>query len=846
MTPERWEVVSDLFDAALRREPHERSAFLTRTCGDDGELRAEVESLIHEHEASGEFPACPPIGAAALLRDAWRRASESSGADPHLGTTVANRYRIDARLGRGGQALVYRASDLMLMSKPVVVKILATSAQGSWLTSRLPHEIEALARIDHPGVVGVLDTGTLPDGSPFLVMQYVEGTTLRQALDRGTLERSRAAAIVRQIGAALEAAHGKGIVHGDLKPENIVLQRLSDGSELAKLIDFGLARVEFAEAASRSSTGPIAGSVRYMAPEQFEGTTSRASDIYVLGLLACEMLCGQPDIRGLRARRRVTRLIRTALALRPQDRPASAKVWCARLADALLHPWRRHLELVAAGMAAAALLIAWSPWNRIPAAPGDVPIEIRTLAILPFQVLGQAADADALELGVADDLITRLSSISGLTVRPIATVRKYHGTPVDPARAAKELQVDAILEGTLQASGGSGLRANLRLIRAGDGRAQWAGTIESDRQHVVALEESIAAQIALNAHLPLTDRERRNLEARRQVNPEAHELYVRGRFEWGKRTGEGFERAADYFRRAIDLDPTYARAYAGLADCYLLLGGYSFSPQLEAVPKAKALALRALELDPSLGEAHATLGLSAQNLEWDWSGVEDHYRQAIALAPNYATGHHWYAEFLSILGRFDESRHAFAQARRIDPISPIIQVDEAQLYWFERQYDRSREILERVERTDPNFDLVHNRIALIHMMEGRHEEAWQRIQRIESCREPAGDCYRSWTAYLPGRNAAAARAALLGLEREAGRRRIPPFMLILANARQGRLGRALDWLEYMLEKHEVSLITIAVNPLFDPLRAEPRFAKVLGTLKLPLLPAPPPSTRPLP
>jgi len=572
-----------------------------------------------------------------------------------------------------------------------------------------------------------------------------------------------------------------------------------------------------------------------MAPEQFQGETSRASDIYVLGLLACEMLGGRPDIHVLRAPRRVTRLVRAALSPQPRDRPTSAKVWCERLAGAVLHPWRHRIERAAAGVAAAAVLLAWAPWNGASPAPRDVS-QIRTLAILPFQMLGQGADADALGLGLADDVITRLSNISGLTVRPIATVRKYHDAPIDPVRAAKELQVDAIVEGTLQASG-SGLRANVRLLRAAGGRAEWAGTIESDGQHFLTLDESIAAEIALNVHVPLTERERRDLEARRQVNPEAHQLYVRGRVEWGKRSGEGFERAAEYFRRAIDLDPTYARAYAGLADCYLLLGGYNFSPQLEAVPKAKALALRALELDPSLGDAHATLALSAQNLSWEWDSVEKHYRQAIALSPNYATGHHWYAEYLSIVGRFDDSRRAFVEARRIDPISAIIQVDEAQLYFFQRQYERSREILEQVERTDPNFEVVHDRIALIDMMEGRHDEAWQRIQRIESCREPSGDCYRFWTAYLPGRDAAAAQAALGWLEREARRRRIPPFTLILANARQGRVARALDWLEYMLEKHEVSLITIAVSPLFDLLRTEPRFARVLETLKLPILTA---------
>ncbi len=371
MTPERWEMVSDLFEAALEKEPHERSAFLARMCGGDDELRTEVQSLIHEHESGGELLVRPPIDASALLRDAWRQAVEPLTPDLQAGTIVANRYRIDASLGRGGQAMVYRACDLTLMSKPVVVKILAPSAQNSWLGSRLQHEIEALARIDHPGVVGVLDTGALPDGSPFLVMQYAEGTTLRQALASGALERMRAATILRQIGAALEAAHGKGIVHGDLKPDNIVLQRLSDGSELVKLIDFGLARVDLSKAAASTNTSPIAGSVRYMAPEQFQGETSRASDMYVLGLLACEMLGGQPDVRVLHAPQRVARLVRAALSPEPSDRPASAKAWCEQLAGALLHPWRRSMEYAAAGVAAAIVILAWAAWNRDAPAPDN-------------------------------------------------------------------------------------------------------------------------------------------------------------------------------------------------------------------------------------------------------------------------------------------------------------------------------------------------------------------------------------------------------------------------------------------------------------------------------------------
>ena len=831
MTPERWEIVSELFEAALQCEPHERSAFLVRTCAGDDALRTEVESLLHEHERGEEFPVRPSMDAAALLRDAWQQATDTSDPDPYSGTTVANRYRIDARLGRGGQALVYRALDLMLMSKPVVVKILTTPAQNNWLGSRLQHEIEALARIDHPGVVGVLDTGTLPDGSPFLVMQYAEGTTLRQALGNGALERTRAATILRQIGAALEAAHDKGIVHGDLKPENIVLQRLSDGSELVKLIDFGLARVELAKATSSTHTAPIAGSVRYMAPEQFQGETSRASDIYVLGLLACEMLGGQPDIGVLRAPRRVTRLIRAALSLQPHGRPASAKAWCERLAGAVLHPWRPRIERAAAGVAAAAVLLAWAAWNRDAPAPDNVPAEIRTLAILPFQMLGPSAEQGALEVGVADALITRLSNIAGLVVRPVATVRRYHAANVDPVLAARSLNVDAIVEGTLQSSE-SGIRASVRLIHAQDGKALWAGTVDANGGRLFTLEDSLAEQIALHVNARLTESERRRLEARRQLNPHAHELYVKGRFEWGKRTRDSLEKAADYFRRAIDLDPTYAHAHVGLADLYVLLGGFGHYPPAEMLPKAAALASRALELDPSLGEAHTTLAFVSQHMDWDWPRVEDHYRKAIALSPNYATAHHWYAELLSILGRFDQSRREFAEARRIDPISPMIQVDEAQLSYFERQYDRSLEILRRVAQQNPGVDVVHNRIALALLAQGREEEAWSAVQRFADCREETSDCRRVWTALLAKRDPAAARRALRWMEAEASSRLIAPTTLAHAYVRQGDYDRAVDWLERHLDWHDAWMITVKVSPMFEPLRRHPRFVGLLRKLNL--------------
>ena len=834
MTPERWKQVSELFGAALETESQERSAWLAGACGNDRELRAEVESLLAEHDRAGDFLSGPASAdAASALRGAVQDRSVSVEHDAYLGMTLGNRYRLEVRLGRGGQALVYRALDLVVMSRPVVVKILSAAAgSDAWQRKKFQQEMEALSRIDHPGVVGVLDTGELPDGAPFLVIQYVEGVTLRQALENGPLDPARAAAILRQIGATLEATHALGIAHGDLKPENIMLQRLSDGTELAKLIDFGIAHVQNSILGPDTATAMVAGTVRYMAPEQFRGENSSASDIYALGLIACEMLCGEPEIQALKSPRTIRNPIQAALAHRPLDRPGRASEFCNRLAGALTRPrWRsapRRAVLAAGGVAL--LLLAGSIaqiLTKMDREPGGV----RYLAILPFQMLGQHANVEALEVGVADSVIVRLSNLAGLIVRPVSSVRRYAGPTVDPVQAGKELQVDAVVHGTLQSAAG-GIRANVRLIRPQDGTTLWAGTVDSRDGHLFTLEDSIAQQVASQVKARLSEGERGSLDSRRRLNPEAHELYLQGRYEWGKRNREGFEMGAEYFRRAIDLDPTYARAHVGLADCYLLLGGYSYQPQLEMLPKAKAVASRALELDPSLGEAHATLALVSQNLDWDWVQVERHYRQAITLSPHYATAHHWYAEFLSILGRFEDSRREFSWARKIDPISPIIQVDEAQLHFFQRQYDRSLEILQQVVQLDPAFELAHERMATTYMVQGREKEAWKEIQLLSACREEAGDCRRIWTAYLPQLDPAAARQALQWLEAEAQKRRLPPWVLALAHARQGEHDRALEWLEYMLDRHEVWLITIKVNPIFDALRTQPRFQKLLQRLGL--------------
>lgn len=331
-----WDRVTALFEAARLLEPSTRGPFLDAACGTDGGIRSEIESLLAQVPATDGFLSDPPTDLIeAALRDSFVVLV--------AGQILNERYCVEEQMAQGGQAVVYRARD-QLLSRLVVIKVLNSEGRrNEWLRSRLRQEMDALARIDHPGVVGILDTGQLRDGSQFPAIQYIDGVSLREALRSGPMEPRRAAAILQQAGSALAAAHIQGISHRDLKPENIMLQRLSDGTEIVKLIDFGIAKIERSEFEPGTTTVMLAGTVRYMAPEQFDGDNSPASDGYSLGLVVCEMLSGFPDPRALppAVGRKVRRALEMALAFRPQERPMDVAKWSADVAKEIGQIGRR-------------------------------------------------------------------------------------------------------------------------------------------------------------------------------------------------------------------------------------------------------------------------------------------------------------------------------------------------------------------------------------------------------------------------------------------------------------------------------------------------------------------------
>ena len=343
---QHWERVTSLFGAARALDGEARAAFLSLACADDDTLRAAVDSLLAA-DIQDDFLSDPPWATLATVRRTQL----------DTGDVLKNRYRIDSELAAGGQALVYRATD-QLLTRPVVVKVMrAEGRRNQWLKSRSEQEMRALARIDHPGVVGILDVGELDDGSPFLVIQYIPGMSLREALSHGPLPPRRIAFLLRQIGSALRAAHREGIAHRDLKPENIMLHRRDDSPETVKLIDFGIAKVDRSDIEPRITTVMIAGTVRYMAPEQFDGDNSPASDVYSLALVACELISGHPNIRALpKSTRASTRTaLESALAFHPSERPSDVERWSDRVADSLGEGGRRRARLVTAAVAVVVL-----------------------------------------------------------------------------------------------------------------------------------------------------------------------------------------------------------------------------------------------------------------------------------------------------------------------------------------------------------------------------------------------------------------------------------------------------------------------------------------------------------
>jgi serine/threonine-protein kinase len=730
-------------------------------------------------------------------------------------------YQLLERLGAGGMGVVYRARDERLQ-REVALKVLPEGTLWDPAARReFLREAVAASRVNHPNI-GVVHEYANDGGVDFIVMELVEGETLETRLERGPLPEREAASVGAQLADALGALHALGIAHFDLKPGNVVLA--PDGR--AKLVDFGLSRwldpddspvAQPATAAER-----LAGTLAYMAPERFEQAVAGAgADLWSLGVLLYRAACGRlpfdaRDIPSfLYALRNTTppaprelvpglspafdAVLRRALATRPEDRFAAAADMAAALRE--------------------------GPDAALPPAP-----RVRSLAVLPLVNLSGEGD-DFFVDGMTEALLANLSRLEDVRVLSSTSSMRYRGSTLPLPALARELGVDAVIEGSALRAGGS-VRVTARLVDAFGDRTLWSQSFDRPVGDVLALQAELAEAVARELRGHLAGGAQRAGPA--AVSAEAVELHLRGRHLWNRRTSEDVRAALRHFQDAVALSPGFAKAHAGMADAYNILGDLTAMRAELARSSALAAAQRALELDPGLPEAHTSVGFVRFFHEWDWQGAERSFRQALANGPNWPTAHQWFAEFLAAMGRFGEAESHARRAVELDPLAFVIRTSLADVLFFARRYEEAICVLRDVLDLAPEFQWAHMDLGRAYTELGRHDDAWRELDEafggMEHKGRPAGG--RVYALARAGRHDEA-RALLPDLESRAESGESTRHSVAVVHLALGERDAALDWLERGLADRDRALVWARVHPRLDPLRGEPRFERLLESLRFP-------------
>jgi serine/threonine-protein kinase len=784
-----------------------------------------------------------------------------------LTIALRDRYRVERELGRGGMAVVLLAEDLK-HHRRVALKVLQPELSAALGGERFLREIEIVAGLQHPHILPLFDSGQIPVGSPersegtatllYYVMPYAEGESLRQRLAReGQLPLDAALRITHEVGSALQYAHEHGVIHRDVKPENVMLT-----AGQAVVTDFGIARaLHAAGGESLTISGMVVGTPQYMCPEQAGGAVDGRSDQYSLACVLYEMLVGQPPFTGPSAQAvlarhsldpvpgvRVVRqavpaeveaAILRAMAKTPADRFPSIRQFLHALelsqamSGAATAPspratagrpraWRRGAVVLAG-----ALLLAGAGWwlmGRRSDPPGGAPGAVTSIAVLPFRELDANPDSSYLGDGMTEGLIADLSQIGSLKVISRSSGAMAQGSALPLAGRASELGVNALVDGWIRRSGDS-VRVSVHLVRAADSTPllarSWMRRVgelpDLQREMTVAITGAIGAKMGT---------ERSRLAARRaEVDQRAYDAYLRGRFELEQ--GDP-ERAKATFEQAERIAPTWAPPLVGLANYYTLLPFVSDVPPAEVLPKARAALAQALELDETLAEAHAASAYIRAYYEWDWRGAEREFRRAIELRPSYADAYFSYARFLASRRRLDEAIAQLGRAIELDPLSLSVQANLALLYYFAGRYREADTRLRAVLKTDSTDVTARWGLALVAEQEGRPADAIAILEPISGAsfnrKASLGHAYA-----VAGR-AAEARKVLAELEAASAKSYVPAYWFALLYAGLGRRPEALRALERAYEERSTVLAYLQIDPRLAPLREEPRYVALVRRL----------------
>jgi serine/threonine protein kinase/Flp pilus assembly protein TadD len=891
MTPERWEQVGKLYQTALALPPSEREIFLDDACAADTAMRREVESLLAAEGDAGGF-----LNAGAM-KDAAKLLVEDKSL--LLVGKELGHYHVLSLLGSGGMGEVYLAEDTRLRRKVALKLLPAELTANRDRLLRFEQEARAASALNHPNILTIHEIGEAEDRR-FIAAEFVDGETLRSRLLSGPLKIGEALRFAEQAASAIAAAHAAGIIHRDIKPENIMLREdglvkvLDFG--LAKLTEKKTEDVDN-EATTRAQVntqaGMILGTVAYMSPEQVRGQgVDVRTDLFSFGVVLYEMLAGRLPFEGATVSDMIAtiltgepapldentppelqRIVRKSLQKKADERYQTVKDLLIDLKN-LKHDLDFTAELERSGkrtkaeqseptqnqsihttssaeyiasgirqykgvftVALAVLLLGalgfgyWFYNHR-----SSTATQIESIAVLPFQNASGNPDVEYLSDGMTELLINSLSQLPKLNVKGRSSVFRYKGKEVEAQTIGADLNVQAVLMGRITQRGDE-LILNLSLEDARTGNRIWGEQYNRKLMDLVVLQGEIARDVSQKLRFRLTGKEQQRLTRQGTQNTEAYQAYLRGRFYWNKGVAPGFEKSRDYYQQAIELDPTYALAYAGLAEYYGFASAFGLLPPNENWPKAEAATNKALALDDTLAEPYNPLAAVKLFYYRDWTAAERAFRRGIELDPNSAEIHAHYATNLIYFGRNEE---VLAEARRsveLDPLSPRYNYFWGRDLVSMRQYDRAIDQFRKTLELDPNYVMAHEDLGYAYEQKGMQREAvaeWSKALTLRGAGEQASRLERTYAAsgFEPAVRALSREQLAKLNERMKRGEYVPAWEYVTAYTRLGDKEQAFAWLNKAVEERNGFVFEVSVNPIYDGFRADPRFADLLRRVGL--------------
>jgi serine/threonine protein kinase/tetratricopeptide (TPR) repeat protein len=883
MSPEFWNEIEVVFLEAAELSLVERARFLDDRCRDRPELRAEVDRLFANEDLAGDFLESAVWSDSEIMDSSIRRAISNSPKvikteEPDLTGLILGPYRLVAEIGHGGMGSVYLGERVDgEFTQQVAIKILKRGIDSQFVIRRFRHERQILASFEHPFISRLIDGGTTSDGIPYFVMEYIrEGVNIYDWCDKRRLNIAARLKLFLKVCSALEYAHERMIVHRDIKPGNILVNR----SGAPKLLDFGIAKILDPDAI-HDSVHPTASVTRmmtpdYASPEQVRGLDiTPASDVYSLGVLLYELVTGhRPYTLGGRSLHELSHVISDVPPTVPSRAIGNTETLLKRYPSETSAMEARgisapELSSVLYGSLDSIILKALSkdPLDRfttiremserlrvlvkdrqLPTVsaesvavssreilPGTT--ALKSVAILPFKtiVLGAGTDTDEqfLGVGLADSLISRLGRIHRFLVTPTSSVLGFNDTAPDPIRAGRILNVDYVLDGSIRLAQ-ERVRLSVQLLDVKENAAVWATSIDERTGDLLALEEALSNQL-IEALVPrLSTGELATFFQRRTDSPEAFEFYLRGRYYFSGMTEEWLAEAFLLFHQAIAADPDYAHAYCGIANYYNWLGVMGVLPPVECFRPALEAAKKAVELDPNLSEAHASLGFSLHAGVFDWRNAEIHFKKAVELNPNNANAHLWFSTYLFTAGRFDEGFDHANRAILLDPLTPYTKYNICSGLYYSGRIDEAEQQHRKVVEEFPDYGLGHYGLSKVHRIQGKTKRAIEENDRAFEILDGSTLVQISAAECLAAdgqRGDAAKKLQELKLLKE--KRFVSPYLLAMVYTFLKDNSSVLELLEESLKAGEAWLCCTPFERRFGSLRRDQRFRSLLKEIDHP-------------